>query len=92
MPKLHHWPRDAELLVAGDCVRARALAHAVELQDGNVEAHEEVKRVFGDGRSTGETDFAAVQAKRGAHLLKNQIVGYGIAPRHQVLSATKRVN
>lgn len=72
-------------------MRAGAFAHAVDLQDGDVEAHEVVQCVLGDGRSTGETDFAAVQTERGADLLKHQTVGYGVAPRHHVLSATQKV-
>lgn len=92
MPKLNHRPCDAVLLIAGDGVRARALTHAVDLQDGDVEAHEVVKRVFGDGCSACEADFAAVQTKCGPHLLKHQSVGYGVAPRHHVLSATQKVD
>lgn len=73
-------------------MRAGAFTHAVDLQDGHVEAHEVVQGVFGDGRRAGEADLAAVQAERSTHLLKHQTVGHGVAPRHRVLSATKKVN
>lgn len=71
-------------------MRAGAFAHAVDLQDGHVEAHEVVERVFGDGRRAGEADFAAVQTERSAHLLEHQTVGHGVAPRHHVISATQK--
>lgn len=56
-------PCDAVFFVTGDGVRAGAFTHAVELHDWNVEAHEVLQSVFGDGGSAGEENLAAVQSQ-----------------------------
>lgn len=52
-------------------MRARALAHAVQLVQGDVQAEEELQGVFGDGRGTRVALGAAVQSQSLAHLFEH---------------------
>lgn len=83
------WPSNA-ILVDGDGVRARALAHAVQLLHRDAEAHEVVQSIFGDGSGSSAGQLAAVQTQLATNLLKHQIVGQHEAPRHLVLPAAKQ--
>lgn len=72
-------------------MRAGAFTHAVDLHDRNVEAHEVLQSVFGDGGSAGEEILAAVQSQHSMHLLIYQAIGQREAPRHHILPATEKV-
>lgn len=74
-------PGEPEGIVAGDGVRAAALAHAVQFAQRNVEAEEELQGVFGDGRGACVTLGAAVQAQGLTHLFEHKLFGYVIADR-----------
>jgi hypothetical protein len=54
-------------------------AHAVDLKDGDVDAHEVVERVLHDRGGPGETELAARQPKPGPHTLEDDGVGDGPA-------------
>ena len=62
---------------------SRALTHAVQLIQLNVEAHEVLQRVLGDGRSACETAPTAVQPKGTTHSLEDQIISQHEAPGHR---------
>ena len=64
-----------------------ALAHAIQLKQGEVEAHEVLQCLLGDGGGTGEAGSAAVEAQGGADFLEDQVVGQHEAPGHCVLPA-----
>lgn len=69
-------------LCAGDGVRSSALAHAVQLKDGDVEAHEVLQCVFGDGSCTCVTGPTAVKTQSFSYILENQGIRQREAPRH----------
>ena len=52
-----------------------ALAHAVVLQDGDVEREEVVERFLGDGRRRCDTHSAAIETEGGSHLLEDEGIG-----------------
>lgn len=74
-------PGELEGIVAGDGVRAAALAHAVQFAQRNVEAEEELQGVFGDGGGACVALGAAVQAQGLTHLFEHKLFGYVIADR-----------
>ena len=52
-----------------------ALAHAVVLQDGDVEREEVVQRFLGDGRRRCDTHSAAIKSEGGSHLFEDEGIG-----------------
>jgi len=68
-------PGELEGLGGGDGVRPAALAHAVQLVHGDVQAEEELQGVFGDGGGARVAPAAAVQAQGLAHLFEHQLFG-----------------
>ena len=81
-------PCDA-VLINGDGVRSRAFTHPIQLPQRDVQAHEVIQSVFGDGGRSGAAQFAAVQAQDSAHLLEHQIVRQHEAPGHRLLPKTQ---
>lgn len=74
-------PGKSEGLWFGDGVGSGALAHAVELVEGNIQAEEELQRVFGDRGGACVAFVAAVQAQGLAYFLKHKLFGNLIAER-----------
>lgn len=74
-------PGELEGVREGDGVRSRALTHAVQFVQWNIQAEEELQGVFGDGRGACVALVAAVQAKGLTHLLEHELFGYVIAER-----------
>lgn len=68
-------PGDLEGVGDGDCVRAGALAHAVQLVKRDIQAEEELQGVFGDGSSAGVALVAAVQAQSLTHFFEHKLFG-----------------
>lgn len=60
-------------------MRSGALAHAVQFVQRNIQAEEELQRVFGDGSGTGVALSAAVQAQSLAHLFEHELFGNVVA-------------
>lgn len=60
---------------AGDGVRSGALAHAVQLVQRDVQAEEELQRVFGDGCCACVALAAAIQAQGLTHLFEHKLFG-----------------
>ena len=52
-----------------------ALAHAVVLQDGDVEREEVVECFLGDGRRRCDAHSAAIKSEGGSHLLEDEGIG-----------------
>lgn len=77
-----HLPHDPVVLSPGEGVRSRALAHAVQLEDGNVQAHEILQRVFGDGSCTREAGPAAVETQSFPNVLIHQAICHRETPGH----------
>lgn len=68
-------PGELEGFGDGHGVRAGALAHAVQLVQGDIQAEEELQGVFGDGSGAGVALVAAVQAQSLTHLFENKLFG-----------------
>lgn len=77
--------------VNGDRVRTGALAHAVQLHQWHVQAHEVLQSLLGDGGGACEADLTAVQTQSSTHLLEGQIVGEHETPWHHILAVTKNM-
>lgn len=60
-------------------MRPSALAHAVELIQGDVQTEEELQGVFGDGRGPRVALSAAVQPQSLAHLFEHKLFGNVVA-------------
>lgn len=72
-------PGEFESLGQRDGVRASALAHAVQLIQGDVQAEEELQGVFGDWRGPCVALGAAVQPQSLAHLFEHELFGNVVA-------------
>lgn len=75
-------PGQPERLRYGHGVRARALAHAVQLKHGDVQTQKEFQRLPGDGRSPRVALGAPVQPNGLSHLPVHQVPGEAEVHRH----------
>ena len=89
-PNQFRLPCDTEAILTGHGVWASALTHSVDLKKRNVQAHEVLKRVLGDGSCAGIAGLATVKAQGKAHLCENQFVGKREAPRHDISPGRNR--
>lgn len=69
---------------------ASALTHAIGLEEGNVQAHEILKGLLGNGSSPCKTGLAAVEAQGQTHLFENQGAGKSETPRHHIIPGINR--
>lgn len=74
-----HVPGEFVGLGQRDGVRASALAHAVQLVQGDVQTEEELQGVFGDGRGPSVALGAAVEPQSLAHLFEHKLFGNVVA-------------
>ncbi len=65
-------PGESEGIGQWDGVRSRALAHAVELKQRNVQTEEKLQRVFGYGSCSGVAPRTAIQPQRLPNLPEHQ--------------------
>lgn len=64
-------PGESEGIRARDGVGSSALTHAVQFEQRDIQAEEELEGIFGGGGSSSVAFGTAVQAKSFAHLFKH---------------------
>lgn len=65
-------PGESEGIRHGDGVRSRALAHAIELKQRNVQTEEKLQGVFGYGSCSRVAPRTAIQSQRLPNLPEHQ--------------------